>query len=186
LSILENVVTPSLVVSNMLYVARDDVIEKEFEDSIRNCFNVKFLGPAEWFLLLRIHQHKDKSYTLDQHCFVLNSLQCCNPNSEFPEPETPFSPDYTFSKDNQPVTDHDNHIIKTDTNAFPFTLLCVCYSLLPTTPMPISSLPFSNLQKPGFSWQSQRLCSYLAQRPLTTMPIQCHQILPRHHFKLHL
>ena len=114
----------------MLYVARDDVIEKEFEDSIRNCFNVKFLGPAEWFLLLRIHQHKDKSYTLDQHCFVLNSLQCCNPNSEFPEPETPFSPDYTFSKDNQPVTDHDNHIIKDRHKRLPIhSAVCMLLSL---------------------------------------------------------
>ena len=135
---------------------------------------------------MRIPQHKDKSYTLHQHCFVLNSLQCYNPNLEFPEPETPFPPDYISAKTTNQSLIMTLTSSKTDTNAFPSTPLCVCYSLLPTTPMPISSLPFSNLQKPGFSWQSQLLCSYLVQRPLTTMPIQCHQILPRHHVKLHL
>jgi hypothetical protein len=59
-----------------------------------------------------IHQHKDKSYTLDQHRYILNTLQRYDPNSEFPERETPFPPDYTFSKDNQQVTDHDKHIIE--------------------------------------------------------------------------
>jgi hypothetical protein len=39
---------------------------------------------------MRIHQHKDKSYTLDQHLYVLNTLQHYNPNLEFPEGETPF------------------------------------------------------------------------------------------------
>ena len=49
---------------------------------------------------MHIHQHKDKSYTLDQHCYILNTLQCYNLNLEFPERETPFPNDYTFSKDN--------------------------------------------------------------------------------------
>ncbi len=31
-------------------------------------------------------------------------------------------------------------------------------------------------------WQNQLLCSYLAHRLPTTMPILCHQILPRRHF----
>jgi hypothetical protein len=61
---------------------------------------------------MRFHQHKDKSYTVDQHRYILNTLQRYDPNSEFPERETPFPPDYAFSKDNQPVTDHDKHIIE--------------------------------------------------------------------------
>ena len=67
-----------------------------------------------------IHQHKDKRYTLDQHCYILITLQHYNPNSEFPERETPFPPDYTFSKDNRPVTDHDKHIIEEQHKRLPF------------------------------------------------------------------
>jgi hypothetical protein len=48
-------------------------LKKEFKDSVRNRFDVKFLGPAKWFLQMCIHQHKDKSYTLDQHCYILNT-----------------------------------------------------------------------------------------------------------------
>jgi hypothetical protein len=88
----------------MLYVGSNDAIKKEFEDSVCNRFDVKFLGPAKWFLQMHIHQH--------QHRSVLNTLQPYNPNSEFPERETLFPPDYTFSKDNRPVTDHGKHIIE--------------------------------------------------------------------------
>jgi hypothetical protein len=52
-------------VNNMLFVGSNDAIKKEFKDSVPNCFDVKFLGPAKWFPQMRIHQHKDKSYTLD-------------------------------------------------------------------------------------------------------------------------
>jgi hypothetical protein len=52
----------------MLYIGSNDAIKEEFEDSVRNRFEVKFLGPAKWFLQMRLHQHKDKNYTLDQHC----------------------------------------------------------------------------------------------------------------------
>ena len=121
-------------VDDMLYVGSNDAIEKEFEDSVRNRFDVKFLGPAKWFLQMRIHQHKDKSYTLDQHRYVLNTLQRYDPNSEFPERETPFPPDYTFSKDNRPVTDHDKHIIEEQHKRLPFrsavcTLLYLAYNM---------------------------------------------------------
>jgi hypothetical protein len=34
-------------IDNMLYVGSNDAIEKEFEDSVRNRFDVKFLGPAK-------------------------------------------------------------------------------------------------------------------------------------------
>jgi hypothetical protein len=55
------------------------------------------------------------------------------PNSEFPERETPFPPDYTFSKDNRPVTDHDKHIIEERHKRLPFrsaacTLLHLAYN----------------------------------------------------------
>jgi hypothetical protein len=122
-------VTPSLFVNDMLYVGSNDAIKKEFKDSVRNCFDVKFLGPAKWFLQMRIRQYKDKSCTLDQYCNVLNTLQRYNPNLEFPECETPFPPDYTFSKDNRPVTDHDKHIIEEQHKCLPFCS-AVCSTLL--------------------------------------------------------
>jgi hypothetical protein len=120
-------------VDDMLYAGSNDAIEKEFEDSVRNRFDVKFLGPAQWFLQMRIHQHKDKTYTLDQHRYVLNTLQRYDPNSEFPERETPFPPDYTFSKDNRPTTDKDKAIIEQKQMRLPFrsavcTLLYLAYN----------------------------------------------------------
>ena len=120
-------------VDDMLYVGSNDSIEKTFEDSVRNRFDVKFLGPAQWFLQMRIHQHKDSTYTLDQHRYVLNSLQRYDPDSEFPERETPFPPDYIFSKDNRPVTDHDKLIIEKRNSRLPFrsavcTLLYLAYN----------------------------------------------------------
>jgi hypothetical protein len=48
----------------MLYVSSYDAIKKEFKDSVRNCFDVKFLGPAQWFLQMRIHLHNDKATPL--------------------------------------------------------------------------------------------------------------------------
>ncbi|KAI2498952.1 hypothetical protein MHU86_15515 [Fragilaria crotonensis] len=107
-------------VDDMLYVGSNDSIEKSFEDSVRNRFDVKFLGPAQWFLQMRIHRHKDSTYTLDQHRYVLNALQRYDPDSEFPERETPFPPDYVFTKDNRPVTDHDKSIIEKDIPASRF------------------------------------------------------------------
>jgi hypothetical protein len=97
----------------MLYVGSNDATKQEFANSVQNHFDVKFLGPAQWFLQMHSHQQKDTTHTLDQHCYILNtSLQRYNANSKFPEHETLFSPDFTFSKDNQPVTDHDKqHII---------------------------------------------------------------------------
>jgi hypothetical protein len=99
---------------------------------------------------MRIHQHKYKSFTLDQHCYILNALQRYNPNLKFPESETPFPPDNTFSKDNQPALIMTGTSLKNNSNTFPSALLCVRLSILPTTPVPISSLQFPNLQKPAF------------------------------------
>ena len=120
-------------VDDMLYAGSNDSIEKHFEDSVRNRFDVKFLGPAQWFLQMRIHQHKDSTYTLDQHRYVLNTLQRYDPDSEFPERDTPFPPDYIFSKDNRPVTEHDKSLIEKRHIRLPFrsavcTLLYLAYN----------------------------------------------------------
>ena len=117
----------------MLYAGSNDSIEKEFEDSVRNRFDVKFLGPAQWFLQMRIHQHKDSTYTLDQHRYFLKALQRYDPSAEFPERETPFSSDYIFSKANRPHTDHDQTTLDKKYSRLPFrsavcTLLYLAYN----------------------------------------------------------
>jgi hypothetical protein len=71
-------------VDDMLYVGSNDSIKKQFEDSVNNCFDVEFLGPAQWFLQMRIHQHQDSTYTLDQHRYVLNTLQRYDPKFRIP------------------------------------------------------------------------------------------------------
>jgi hypothetical protein len=120
-------------VDDMLYAGSNDSIEKQFEDSVKNRFDVKFLGPAQWFLQMRIHQHQDSTYTLDQHRYVLNTLQRYDPNSEFPERDTPFPPDYTFSKENRPVTEQDIALVAQKQQRLPFrsavcTLLYLAYN----------------------------------------------------------
>jgi hypothetical protein len=77
-------------VDNILYVGSNDSIEKQFEDSVNNCFHVKFLGPTQWCLQMRTHQHQYSTYTLNQHRYVLNTLQRYDPNSEFSERYAPF------------------------------------------------------------------------------------------------
>jgi hypothetical protein len=62
-------------VYDMLYVGSNDSIEKQFEDSVNNRFDVKFLGPAQWFIQMRIHQHQDSTYTLDQRFYTLCALK---------------------------------------------------------------------------------------------------------------
>ncbi|KAI2500646.1 hypothetical protein MHU86_13796 [Fragilaria crotonensis] len=136
-------------VDDMLYVGSNDSIEKSFEDSVRNRFDVKFLGPAQWFLQMRIHRHKDSTYTLDQHRYVLNALQRYDPDSEFPERETPFPPDYVFTKDNRPVTDHDKSIIEKRHSRLPFrSAVCTLLYLAYNTRADIL-LQSANLQKPA-------------------------------------
>ena len=97
-------------VDDMLYVRSNDAIEKEFDDSVNKRFHVKFLGPAQWFLQMQIHQQKDSTYTLDQHRYVLNTLHRYDPDSEFPECDTPLPTDYTFSKTNCPETTEDKYL----------------------------------------------------------------------------
>jgi hypothetical protein len=132
----------------MLYVGSNTAIEKEFEDSVRNRFDVKFLGPAKWFLQMRIHQHKNKSFTLDQHRYVLNTYNVTIPTRNFLNVKlhshlTTLSAKTTYQSLIMTSTS-----LKNNTKAFPSALPCVRYSTLPTTPVPISSLQFANLQKP--------------------------------------
>ena len=120
-------------VDDMPYVGSNDAIEKEFEDSVNKRFHVKFLGPAQWFLQMRIHQHKDSTYTLDQHRYVLNTLHRYDPDSEFPERDTPLPTDYTFSKTNRPETTEDKYLVEQKYARLPFrsavcTLLYLAYN----------------------------------------------------------
>jgi hypothetical protein len=117
----------------MLFVGSNNFIEKHFDNSVENCYDVKFLGPAQWFLQMRIHQHHDSSYTLDQHCYVLNTLQHYDPTSKFPERDTPLPPDYTFSTENRPITDQDIALVDQKQQRLPFrsavcTLLYLAYN----------------------------------------------------------
>jgi hypothetical protein len=110
-----------IFVNKMLYVGSNDATKQQFTNSVQNCFDVKFLGPAQWFLQrMHSHQQKHTTHTLGQHCYVLNTLQCYNPNSKFPEHETPLAPDFAFSNNNRPVTDHDKHIIGEECKCPPF------------------------------------------------------------------
>jgi Reverse transcriptase (RNA-dependent DNA polymerase) len=120
-------------VDDMLYAGSNDAIEKQFEDSVRNRFDVKFLSSAQWFLQMHINQHKNSTYTLDQHHYVLNTLQRYDPDSEFPERETTFPTDYIFTNEHRQVTDHDKSIIEKRHTRLPFrsavcTLLYLAYN----------------------------------------------------------
>jgi len=94
-------------VDDMLYAGSNDTIEKEFEQEVQNRFHVKFQGPAQWFLQMRIHRHKDDTYTLDQHRYALNTLKRFDPDGTIKTRETPLPPDYVYTKDNRPKEDHE-------------------------------------------------------------------------------
>ncbi|KAI2491797.1 hypothetical protein MHU86_22765 [Fragilaria crotonensis] len=77
-------------------------------------------------------QTPDSSYTLDQHRYVLNTLQRYDPNSNS-RTRYPFPPDYTFSKDNRPVTASDVTLVEQKQQRLPFrsavcTLLYLAYN----------------------------------------------------------
>eukprot|EP00957_Ditylum_brightwellii_P008946 677299-Ditylum_brightwellii.AAC.1 len=54
-------------------------VEKDFEKSIKGRFHCEFQGNAHWFLQMRIHQHKDGSYSLDQTRYTSNIIHKYNP-----------------------------------------------------------------------------------------------------------
>ena len=116
---------------HMLYICNNDTIKQEFKNSVRNCFNIIFLGPG-WSMVVASAYPSTQRHNPDahnQHCF-LNTLQHYDPNSKFPECETPFPPDYTFSKDSPPVPDHDKHIVKEWHKCFPLcSAVCMQLSL---------------------------------------------------------
>ena len=68
-------------VDDMLYPGSNDQLEKDFEQDVAKRFHVKFMGAAQWFLQMRLHQHNDLSYTLDQHRFALNAVKRYDPKT---------------------------------------------------------------------------------------------------------
>ena len=56
---------------------------------------------------MRLHQHRDGTYTLDQHRFAMNILQRFDPKNTITKHDTPLPTDYTFSKDNRPKDDNE-------------------------------------------------------------------------------
>ena len=94
-------------VDDMLYAGSTDQIEKDFEQSVTKRFHVKFQGPAQWFLQMRIHQYHDGTYTLDQHRFAMNIIQRFDKENKLPKRDTPLPIEYIYSKSNRPKDDNE-------------------------------------------------------------------------------
>jgi hypothetical protein len=160
-------------VNKMLYVGSNDTTKQKFKTSVRNRVKATFLGPAQRFLQMHSHQQTDTTHILDQNCFVLKLLQRYNPKSEFPERETPPPTDFTFSKDNRPVTDHDKRIIEKQHKHQPFrsTVWCMLLYLAYNTQADINSAfckPANACIHPGnFNFRALTiwLIGFLQQRP---------------------
>jgi hypothetical protein len=93
------------------YIATSPKMEEEFKSKLARQFDINFIGNASWFLQMRIHQHQDGSYSIDQHRYTLNVLQCYDPEVKYKLRKTPAPPTYIYSKDNYPSTDEDKHQI---------------------------------------------------------------------------
>ncbi len=94
-----------------------------------------------------------------------------NPNLEFPERETPFPPDYTFSKDIQPVNDQDKHIIEEQHKRLPFcSAVCMLLYLVYNTRADVL-FAVCKLAKPCICPGKANICAliwligYLQQHP---------------------
>jgi hypothetical protein len=72
-------------------------------------------------------------------------LQHFNANSQFPEHEIPLPPDFTFSKDNRPVTNHDMHIFGGQRKHVPF-----CSAVCTPLNLAYNTFAVCNLTKPTF------------------------------------
>ncbi|KAI2500362.1 hypothetical protein MHU86_14105 [Fragilaria crotonensis] len=117
-------------------------------------------------------QTPDSSYTLDQHRYVLNTLQRYDPNSNS-RTRYPFPPDYTFSKDNRPVTASDVTLVEQKQQRLPFrsavcTLLYLAYNTRADILFAVCKLAKACISPgiPDFralSW----LIGYLRRRPTT-------------------
>ena len=122
--------------------------------------------------ILDLHNGSCKCIAIDQHCYVLNTLQRYNPKLKFPERETPFPPDFTFSKDNRPVTDHDKRIIDKQHKHQPFrSTACMLLYLAYNTQANINSA-FCKLAKACIYPRNFNFCAltiwllgFLQQRP---------------------
>jgi hypothetical protein len=142
-------VLPSLFfVDNMLYVGSNDAIEKEFEDSVRNRFDVKFRGPAKWFLQMHIPSTKTKATPL------INITTFLTPYNITIQTRNSLNVKLHSRLITLSATITDQSLImtstslKNNTNAFPSAPPFVRYSISPTTRVPIFSLQFANLRKP--------------------------------------
>jgi hypothetical protein len=97
---------------SMIFCGSNDTVERDFEAAVNDRFHVKCLGPAHWFLQMRIHRHQDRTCTIDQHRYALNTLQRYDPDNVLKERMTPLPVEYAFSKENCPKTQEDLDIIK--------------------------------------------------------------------------
>ena len=61
---------------------------------------------------MRIHRHNDRSYTLDQHRYVLNTLRRYDPENRYKERATPIPPEYVYTIDNRPKTKNEEDLIE--------------------------------------------------------------------------
>ncbi|KAI2505260.1 hypothetical protein MHU86_9162 [Fragilaria crotonensis] len=81
-----------------------------------------------------------------------------------PERDTPFPPDYTFSKENRPVTEQDIALVAQKQQRLPFCSASALSSTWHTTPELISSLLSANLPKPVLLLEFLTSVPHLAHR----------------------
>eukprot|EP00957_Ditylum_brightwellii_P091624 6976621-Ditylum_brightwellii.AAC.1 len=96
------------------------------------CFGSNAQGNAHWFLTMRIHQHKDGSYSLDQTRYTSNIIHKYNPKfCPWGLPQqgpTQASPDYVCPKENRPSSNEEEDAIKENIPGLDFR--SAVYSLL--------------------------------------------------------
>eukprot|EP00957_Ditylum_brightwellii_P172346 13120488-Ditylum_brightwellii.AAC.1 len=68
-------------VDDMLCFGSKKQIEKYLEKLIKSRFHHEIQGNAHWFLQMKIHQHKDGSYSLDQTSYPSNIIHKYNPKT---------------------------------------------------------------------------------------------------------
>ena len=99
-----------------MYFGSDRKTEEEFIGRLKKCFAVTEMGHAHWFLQMRIHRYEDGSYSLDQMRYTLFLLdKHCPENSTWRKPqhrETPASPDYSFTCENEPKNEEEKQLIQ--------------------------------------------------------------------------
>ena len=105
-----------IYIDDCCYFGSNTSIEKLFEESIQNRFNLELQGHAHWYLGTRLYREKDGSYILDQEMYVRHILnRYCGKDSTWglpPEKDTPAPVDYVYTKANRPTTDQDRNTIE--------------------------------------------------------------------------